>query len=736
MAHYVEDFSAYSDASDFWDNWTSLWHTPGTTSIVTDASAPWGKKVEIVGPSQRVGIKLNATGDAVADFDILMMYEDSDSFVAGPCGRMAGNSSGEDGAIGRIQNDGTLEVFGYDNGSARYTSNGSQTAPSGRYFVRFQGEGARYYRFKAWLVGTKEPTDWGHKAESIYWSAGACGFYFYSGTLKLQYFAVGTEGDLAPMPDGYEGASFSALESTEVADGADVEAYAYPLATHGVVEYDWKRNGVPFSTDGPRVVIPEIVESTDVTCDLTVDGQTYGTEEVGTVAPATETTLINPLSGSYVDSGTSGVVDAATLTPTITIGSVHVASPARGNISAYGRIDKVGGKTPSVVIDWDTIYNGTPEAWAAVYDLLWTTTPDNPTSWTAFTSTIGNNTANTVTGSGTTFPAGTDSIYISIKPMTTMRYINAKIAEMISRDDVYPTDSGGSDYIYGYSPFVRDYIGTDQLLPPEPRYAFRFGAKDNPITCAVITGQHPSEDAGDHAHLALIDFLLSSDVTAASLREKFTFYFYPALSIASRQTGRPRYSYNSEGWDFEDTYDANRCWETEFVSCVESAKAAIVADLVAPDVLFDQHGFGDMIPRSGNSLIYTNNTAQTIPGTLVSEDFYDNYKVIPGCSLSKDTSTATDGAIAKNYWASRSQLSATHETWEVPDSGDILANATLSASNLASALLSTHGDGNFTASLSTASDLPVGPTPSIDSIDVILVDIHMLDMDNINLESQ
>ena len=120
-----------------------------------------------------------------------------------------------------------------------------------------------------------------------------------------------------------------------------------------------------------------------------------------------------------------------------------------------------------------------------------------------------------------------------------------------------------------------------QALPEMTLRAFRIG--NGPRKCAMTGNSHTDEAAGIYGLVAAIDFLLSDDPKAVSLREEWTFHCYPNLNPQSLFGGYTRI-------DPQSGQDCNRIWGTNTVSQIRTIYEALWdAELPGLDALIDWH---------------------------------------------------------------------------------------------------------------------------------------------------
>ncbi|MEM7229601.1 MAG: M14 family zinc carboxypeptidase, partial [Planctomycetota bacterium] len=130
--------------------------------------------------------------------------------------------------------------------------------------------------------------------------------------------------------------------------------------------------------------------------------------------------------------------------------------------------------------------------------------------------------------------------------------------------------------------------GESRDIPGQPLYSYRIS--DDTIVgpkqkIVLVGGNHGGEPLGSHALEGMVDFLLSSDPMAASIRRRAEIFVYPQVNPEGRYAGYFRTSVERP----DDNY--NRTWDC---SNGGSDKALIrdsmVADVGGPiDILLDFH---------------------------------------------------------------------------------------------------------------------------------------------------
>ena len=162
---------------------------------------------------------------------------------------------------------------------------------------------------------------------------------------------------------------------------------------------------------------------------------------------------------------------------------------------------------------------------------------------------------------------------------------------------VSPTHSSDENFVVGYS---YGWPG-ETKIDPLPLFGYQITDPDvsgNKLKVVIVGGNHPREDSACWALHGLVDFLVSDDPKAKTIREQVIFYIYPTVNPDGRQflsspehdslmtvNGSPELKAAGET-------NHNRLWSTEgrFVS-IDIIKAAMHKDTGGDaDYLLDFHG--------------------------------------------------------------------------------------------------------------------------------------------------
>lgn len=189
-----------------------------------------------------------------------------------------------------------------------------------------------------------------------------------------------------------------------------------------------------------------------------------------------------------------------------------------------------------------------------------------------------------VVSNNTPFPAG--DIYLCWNPAYPYSRTQRLMAAWLASDYVADTVSGSS----GVLGTATERQGWDlRVIPALNYYGFKITDPDSEETknkCVLISGMHAAETMGRFLLEGLINFLLSDDAVAVTLRTWFEFYVYPCISAQGIYGGYSKTQ--PESWDV----DPNRQWNTPgALENVDAFKSAIVADTGGSvEAFFDFHG--------------------------------------------------------------------------------------------------------------------------------------------------
>lgn len=185
-------------------------------------------------------------------------------------------------------------------------------------------------------------------------------------------------------------------------------------------------------------------------------------------------------------------------------------------------------------------------------------------------------------------PFDQDTVYIAYGlPYSTLRVAD-HVRQISSSPYVSLTLSGDDNFVVARSAAGTDDLG--RLIPSQPVYGFKL--TDNQVTSlkrvvVLASGSHSAETPGNYALEGMVDFLLSSDSRARSLRERFEFYVYPLMNPSGRFAGYYRSNPENPGDDFNRFFD-NPAGFTELNAITHAMQMDTGRDV---DVLIDFHSW-------------------------------------------------------------------------------------------------------------------------------------------------
>jgi hypothetical protein len=189
-------------------------------------------------------------------------------------------------------------------------------------------------------------------------------------------------------------------------------------------------------------------------------------------------------------------------------------------------------------------------------------------------------------------PFTQNSVYIAqVVPYPVSR-TDAWVAAAKSNPYVLPTVSANSDLVIGRTLGTAGggyYDDLGRSVPAQNLYGFKItdpSAGGTKSKVVLMTGNHSCEANGTWAFEGLVNFLMSDDPIAASLRRKAEFYVYPQTCPEGRAAG-----YWRSGPDSPNT-NHNRVWDNPgSITDVRLTEQAMKADTGSTNVeyFFDFH---------------------------------------------------------------------------------------------------------------------------------------------------
>lgn len=212
MAQFKTDFSEYP-VGVLPSDWTPIWVTTNSTWTIaskTDASLGQNVLEHTATADARRAITWDTVGSFTGDFDILAKWRTSDSasgnipirifaFVSGTSTQSSQQGYQLDGLFPS-----TIRIGRTSNGS--YSTLASNTGittmqPNTWYWYRFRKVGS-LLEARIWADGGTEPSTWDVSISNTLFNTGPVGLgaFDFNGVRDIDYFAVGTNGDVAPPP--------------------------------------------------------------------------------------------------------------------------------------------------------------------------------------------------------------------------------------------------------------------------------------------------------------------------------------------------------------------------------------------------------------------------------------------------------------------------------------------------------------------------------------------------------
>ena len=174
-----------------------------------------------------------------------------------------------------------------------------------------------------------------------------------------------------------------------------------------------------------------------------------------------------------------------------------------------------------------------------------------------------------------------DEVYVAYAQPYSYGRSAAHTATVLASPWAEPTVSGDANGVIGQTPLAFDDL--DRLVPRRDIFAYRITnpATDSPTPkrkVVLTTGLHSGEVLGTHTYEGLINWLISDDSRAASLRDEVEFFAYPTLNAAGRFAGTSRATVENPN------EDPNRLWHPTLWATHEDIRAngeAMLADVVS-----------------------------------------------------------------------------------------------------------------------------------------------------------
>lgn len=300
-------------------------------------------------------------------------------------------------------------------------------------------------------------------------------------------------------------------------------------------------------------------------------------------------TIFNP-----VDRGTTNLA-LSSVTPNGTTPTITIRNRFAGDVNAGGarlcffQVGGVNGLTPVFDVERVNMENN-----IATAKFKWSYTGAMG-SWTDFDTTTQVTTPN-VYRSSNAAAFTQDTVYVAMNFPWPIAYTAAWIATISGNAYVSePPSSSGAGFVFHTRSATTNgaTAGVGDVIPAQPLYSLKISsgglAPDGAAKrkMVLMAGMHAAEDVGNYILQGAVEFLVSADAQAATVRSWFDVFVYPMVASAGRAGGGQRL-------DFENANklkDVNREWAGTLLETIEAHKTAIAADAGATvHVTFDFHG--------------------------------------------------------------------------------------------------------------------------------------------------
>lgn len=337
---------------------------------------------------------------------------------------------------------------------------------------------------------------------------------------------------------------------------------------------------------------------------LVLDGKVPGVDATGAL-------VLNPTKGALVLSGKTPTVSAVTIfnpvdrgtvnlslssvTPNGSTPTITIRNRFAGDVNAGGArlcffsVSGVNGLTPVFDVERVNMENN-----IATAKFKWSYTGAMG-SWTDFDTTTQVTTPN-VYRSSNAAAFTQDTVYVAMNFPWRIAYTADWIATISGSAYVSePPSSSGAGFVFHTRSATTNgaTAGVGDAIPAQPLYSLKISsgglAPDGTAKrkMVLMAGMHAAEDVGNYALQGAVEFLISADAQAATVRSWFDVFVYPMVASAGRAGGGQRL-------DFENANklrDVNREWAGTLLETIEAHKTAIAADAGATvHVTFDFHG--------------------------------------------------------------------------------------------------------------------------------------------------
>lgn len=610
MAQYWEDWTGQTvDAEP--TGWTVRYASVGVVyAIKADVDAPAGKSLKITrSNTARRLLSWDAVdsdgGRATLSVRALVRHNSpTPSGVApylGICGRGGGAAASESGVVAYLTDAGkSIRIHQYSSG----TSSILETSATGAwnvgtvYWLGLDVDGTTATVTIAPANDPDNPTVTITDTVSVT-AAGWVGFFtFTAGDFDVLAIGVGTGGDPAPTSAPSSEASLSASQSVgSVTQSASAGVFASASASQSVAAFGQSAE-VDVETPEAGLTAAQSVGTFGQSASAAADASLQAAQTVAAFsqdatveAVAEAITVITDIDGGNVDPDAVVITDATSDTPTIYC-DVRESTKVRSWRHFMFAVEGAEGKSP--VFQFNLATREYPASVAADWSPVYTTTPEDHTSWVRATSrTFVGGTAGVLEWSfDAPLPAG--RVYIADLPMGRQADVEALAAELLLESYASPAASADEDGVYYTSPAATDDLG--RAIGGHPMYAIKLAWPGTATTdggpkrqLVVLTHIHAAGEACSWVPFRYwLDWVLGASSEAAAFRANWDLHLYMGLTPNGLYAG-----YKRQG---DRNFDPNRVWAgASTLVEIEATKAAITTDLNLPtgrfDALYSWHGW-------------------------------------------------------------------------------------------------------------------------------------------------
>lgn len=290
----------------------------------------------------------------------------------------------------------------------------------------------------------------------------------------------------------------------------------------------------------------------------------------------------------------------------------------------------------------------------SVHNAFWTYTPNDPASWQLFEN-------ENYTGTHTVEvqrndPFTQDEVYIAHYPIYYYTRMASQVGEWMQSPYVGEL-SDTTNGVFDTFPQITDPLD-GRTIPQLDAYGFKLteGTGDKNIATFTTTC-HANESLGTWAFEGAIEFLLSNDPQAQSLRQNFEFYVWPTIDASGQYAGY----YRSTPHQDPPLLTMNRDWDVASVTPYAIHRSSFAANLPVGevDVVVDWHCYNSTGSNGSRNFFYgtDNPLTQNFASTL------QNYDSGAGAELSIGTSQNTRRYLRDEYGTgANTTLGVTPET--------------------------------------------------------------------------